>query len=436
MITLNKSIFFLALLFSLSISCKPRSFNSGTRSQSDGNAPEKIPASLQSVLDGYEGDDLTEFFKSLREDWRAKAVLAHSPRGTHEGSPMLPRIVVPNLDASLVLSFSPLAKKKNAQSPTVEVMVEEEENFGTYKFYTIVQKDGKLSASHQTSCTSCRAHSFPIWDTYSFWPSFYGVTGNRTMNEEDAANDPELSKFDAFRNAADLPDMYKAIPFLIGNKKGSIHPISRLVSFNNVSLGHLWNDRLVLKIALSITRHSTWQQRKKAYLAAHRGDVEYWLSFVPKGEHEELRELFKKEFATIQASLEEYERDRIKRAADGLGLSVTSVKDERDVEYVLGGEAPKTLNMLSAVRAMMTKDGIPLGQWSAAVMGDRLLPSKGLPVPIALEDGKTGINCLSRYFGAAWNQPLQNEPLCWILGNDVVGLDGASIETLLSQEDP
>lgn len=379
--------------------CKSRSFHLAS---DEGEAFERteVPDVLMGFIRQMEAKNprsVADVFPHLPEAWRRYAMLGHSPRGTHTGSLDYPRVIVPNEDASLILSFSPLQESKRKGGSDIEVIALDQPL--SYGFFTLSFEANALSVkSGGRPCLACHASKMPIWDSYGTWPDFYGTDHNRytLLSEAEKKEDPELLALNRFIAKQKDHPIYSAIPFLFERDA-----LDTLEERNDIFGQHIYG-RYVGRIAMKIVDHPTWQQQKRAYLAAFLISEFKWLDYVDPLKREKLKAYYQDEAATIERELEQYETYRRGRIAKNIGLSLRGYSDERRKAVNETEQYAGTIRKMAAVRALMKDAGITFGPWTLAVAAEE--PARAAFFPSSLEDGRTAFDCLTRYFQTHWTR--------------------------------
>lgn len=128
--------------------------------------------------------DLLAYLERTKPDYRSRYTLGHHSRSLHESSKSNPRAIVYGESADFIISFNG-HKDQKAYEMLETVEFDRREN--TFKFREIeFDENGKLGKPFQISevggprtengpkCLACHTGQRPIFESYHFWPGFFG----------------------------------------------------------------------------------------------------------------------------------------------------------------------------------------------------------------------------------------------------------------------
>jgi hypothetical protein len=247
--------------------------------------------------------------------------LVFATRSTRQfASPALPRVIMAN--DSLLLAFTGNDKVQGGNS--VEA-IQFNRSTGTFDFYNLEMVGAELKVmKNPASCFSCHAGR-PIWDTYPFWPGFYGSSLKPIPLAEN-----EIENLKNFIGK-DLPQRYNSLDL-----RQTVEETYDLLERNNSSIGHKWSNNNFEAIVSQLSKNPRFDEFKIPLAASLFEEVssDDLFELIITDNHatntvEDLRRVFAETLTEVEAQFHRYVNTRAETHSMLSGLSIGQIFESK-----------------------------------------------------------------------------------------------------------
>lgn len=335
-------------------------------------APTFFKKDLKNLIENRKITRIDQLLPLLPEPMRIRSVIIFKSRSLQEASPLLPRVLLFNEDASLVISFN--GDRSQVGYEALEVMSFDHQNF-KFEFEEFVFQgdladredfltarklfqDAAALKNRETRtgvnppvCLVChRSNPRPNWESYSAWPGVYGQIDHNFPITSYLPNQPESQEFNNFKKFLDSFESNKRYSSIVNKENYNSEKRMRGVPSMNSMLTQALALLNFRRLAKDLICHPNYHQfrplfRKQILDGDFYGEREHFLR-VSKAELDR----FVNETLKLQ---EKSQEDNLEEAIKNLGNNTVLPMHKTTFKTIFTSKAVAGLRFLMEKRLNM-----------------------------------------------------------------------------------